>query len=96
MDDRQKRNIIHNVMNDISNIIGLNNLLILEDNKSDRKRIKKKIKLYYEFIYKECRLIIDNKEDINEISTAFEGEYLRVFKNAIEKNIKSTENIKEQ
>lgn len=94
MDDKRKRSIIHNVMNDISNIIGLNNLLILEDNKSDQKRIKKKIKLYYEFIYKECRPIIDNKEDINEISTAFEGEYLRVFKNAIENNISNTENYK--
>ncbi|EDS73141.1 hypothetical protein NE604_02215 [Anaerofustis stercorihominis] len=95
MDDKRKRSIIHNVMNDISNIIGLNNLLILEDNKSDQKRIKKKIKLYYEFIYKECRPIIDNKEDINEISTAFEGEYLRVFKKAIENNISNTENYKE-
>ena len=94
MDDKRKRSIIHNVMNDISNIIGLNNLLILEDNKSDQKRIKKKIKLYYEFIYKECRPIIENKEDINEISTAFEGEYLRVFKNAIENNISNTENYK--
>lgn len=94
MDDKRKRSIIHNVMNDISNIIGLNNLLILEDNKSDQKRIKKKIKLYYEFIYKECRPIIDNKEDINEISTAFEGEYLRVFKKAIENNISNTENYK--
>ena len=82
MDDKRKRSIIHNVMNDISNIIGLNNLLILEDNKSDQKRIKKKIKLYYEFIYKECRPIIDNKEDI------------RVFKNAIENNISNTENYK--
>lgn len=95
MDDKRKRSIIHNVMNDISNIIGLNNLLILEDNKSDQKRIKKKIKLYYEFIYKECRPIIDNKEDINEISTAFEGEYLRVFKKAIENNISNSENYKE-
>ncbi|RGD74276.1 hypothetical protein [Anaerofustis stercorihominis] len=95
MDDKRKRSIIHNVMNDISNIIGLNNLLILEDNKSDQKRIKKKIKLYYEFIYKECKPIIDNKEDINEISTAFEGEYLRVFKKAIENNISNSENYKE-
>ena len=93
MDDGKKRSIIHNVMNDISNIIGLNNLLILEDNQSDQKRIKKKIKLYYEFIYKECRSIIDNKEDINEISIAFEGEYLRVFKKAIENNVKNVKDL---
>lgn len=67
----------------INNIIGLENLLIFNENESDKKRIMKKINIYYDFINKELQPLKEENIDILTAFSFMKGEYGRILKKAM-------------
>lgn len=83
MNEKKLNSIRFNVVKYLSNIIGLENLLIFEDNKRDKKRLLKKIKIYYNLIYKEISPLKEENINIQNVFSFLSGEYYNVLKKII-------------
>lgn len=83
MNKNNLNNIRFNVVNYITNIIGLENLLIFEEKKSEKKRIIKKIHLYYDLINKEISPLKKENISIKQAFPFLNGEYYKILKKAI-------------
>ena len=83
MNEKKLNGIRFNVVNHINNIIGLENLLLFENNLRDKKRLLKKIKMYYNLIYKEISPLKEENINIQNVFSFLSGEYYNVLKKVI-------------
>ena len=83
MNEKKLNGIRFNVVKYLSNIIGLENLLLLENKKRDKKRLSKKIKIYYNLIYKEISPLKEENINIQNAFSFLSGEYNNVLKKVL-------------
>ncbi|MCO8194313.1 MULTISPECIES: hypothetical protein [Anaerofustis] len=83
MNEKKLNGIRFNVVKYLSNIIGLENLLLFENKKRDKKRLSKKIKIYYNLIYKEISPLKEENINIQNVFSFLSGEYNNVLKKVL-------------